>query len=462
MKRNGVRMMALLMCLCMLCACGKEVPEEAQVTDVVEATGDAVIQNTEASSEEILSGEEPDAVTEENEAREELSKEEIYWQQVLESFADSEYDMTAALTGTALKDYCEDYFSLGVGINGSTLDNLTTYSDEYMAVVKKHFNSCTMSNLMKSCYLLRQQESIASTAEGDGSPVLSFETIDDTLKWCMDNGVKMRGHTLVWHAQAPDWFFREGYTNDGAYVDKDTMLFRMESYIKQVLTHVQDNYPGVIYCWDVVNEAVELGEGGDKDSFFSCRVSSGEGPNPWYLTIGEDYVEMAFTYARKYADKDVKLFYNDYNTFDVNKRANIIRLCEHLKEKGLIDGIGMQGYWGLDWPAQIDIEMTIKLYAKLDLEIQITELSVGVDEENEEQFLAQAKKYFNIFMFLRNLDTQGGGSANITNVTLFGLKDHYHPADTTNARLFDANFQPKEAFRRVKAILNASYKKLDE
>lgn len=450
------------MCLCMLCACGKEVPEEAQVTDVVEATGDAVIQNTEASSEEILSGEEPDAVTEENEAREELSKEEIYWQQVLESFADSEYDMTAALTGTALKDYCEDYFSLGVGINGSTLDNLTTYSDEYMAVVKKHFNSCTMSNLMKSCYLLRQQESIASTAEGDGSPVLSFETIDDTLKWCMDNGVKMRGHTLVWHAQAPDWFFREGYTNDGAYVDKDTMLFRMESYIKQVLTHVQDNYPGVIYCWDVVNEAVELGEGGDKDSFFSCRVSSGEGPNPWYLTIGEDYVEMAFTYARKYADKDVKLFYNDYNTFDVNKRANIIRLCEHLKEKGLIDGIGMQGYWGLDWPAQIDIEMTIKLYAKLDLEIQITELSVGVDEENEEQFLAQAKKYFNIFMFLRNLDTQGGGSANITNVTLFGLKDHYHPADTTNARLFDANFQPKEAFRRVKAILNASYKKLDE
>lgn len=461
MKRNGVRMMSLLICLCMLCACGKEVPEEAQVTDVVEATGDAVIQNTEAASEEILSGEEPDAVTEENEAREELSKEEIYWQQVLESFADSEYDMTAALTGTALKDYCEDYFSLGVGINGSTLDNLTTYSDEYMAVVKKHFNSCTMSNLMKSCYLLRQQESIASAAEGDGSPVLSFETIDDTLKWCMDNGVKMRGHTLVWHAQAPDWFFREGYTNDGAYVDKETMLFRMESYIKQVLTHVQDNYPGVIYCWDVVNEAVELGEGGDKDSFFSCRVSSGEGPNPWYLTIGEDYVEMAFTYARKYADKDVKLFYNDYNTFDVNKRANIIRLCEHLKEKGLIDGIGMQGYWGLDWPAQIDIEMTIKLYAKLDLEIQITELSVGVDEENEEQFLAQAKKYFNIFMFLRSLDTQGGGSANITNVTLFGLKDHYTPGDTTNARLFDTNFQPKEAFNRVKAILNSSYKKLD-
>jgi len=458
MKRISTRVISLLMCICMLCACGgKEPRDESQGTEVVEATNEAGEQNTDETS-----GEDTEEVADESGEQEQLSEEDIYWQQVLESFADSEYDMTAALTGTALKDYCEDYFSLGVGINGSTLDNLTTYSDEYMAVVKKHFNSCTMSNLMKSCYLLRQQESIVSAAEGDGSPVLGFETIDDTLQWCMDNGVKMRGHTLVWHAQAPDWFFREGYTNDGAYVDKETMLFRMESYIKQVLTHVQDNYQGVIYCWDVVNEAVELGEGGDKDSFFSCRVSSGEGPNPWYLTIGEEYVEMAFTYARKYADKDVKLFYNDYNTFDVNKRANIIRLCEHLKEKGLIDGIGMQGYWGLDWPAQIDIEMTIKLYAKLDLEIQITELSVGVDEENEEQFLAQAKKYFNIFMFLRNLDTQGGGSANITNVTLFGLKDHYHPADTTNARLFDTNFQPKEAFQRVKAILNASYKKLDD
>ena len=84
------------------------------------------------------------------------------------------------------------------------------------------------------------------------------------------------------------------------------------------------------------------------------------------------------------------------------------------------------------------------------------------NEETEEQFLAQAKKYFSIFMFLRNLDTQGGGSANITNVTLFGLKDHYTPGDTTNARLFDTNFQLKEAFTRVKAILNATYKKLDQ
>lgn len=58
-----------------------------------------------------------------------------------------------AVQDIALKDACADYFLLGVGINGSTLDNLTTYDPEYMALVKKHFNSVTMSNLMKSCYI---------------------------------------------------------------------------------------------------------------------------------------------------------------------------------------------------------------------------------------------------------------------------------------------------------------------
>ncbi len=357
----------------------------------------------------------------------------------------------------SLKEYCKDYFTLGVGINGSTLDNLTLHSEEYMALVKQHFNSCTLSNLMKSAYILKQDESIQSAKEGDGSPVLTYECIDSTLQWCMDNGVGMRGHTLVWHTQAPDWFFREGYTNDGEYVDKDTMLFRMESYIAQLMTHVQDNYPGVVYCWDVVNEAVDEVKG-DPDSAFSCRTENEGTPNPWYITIGEDYVEMAFTYARKYAAEGVKLFYNDFNTYDASKREYIYTLCEGLKEKGLIDGIGMQGYWSTTYPSMSAIEGTIMRFAKLDLEIHITELSVGVDEETEEAFKSQGQRYFNIFFSLRNLDKEGGGSANITNVTVFGLKDHYHENDTTNSRFFDKDFQPKPAYERVRDVMKAIYK----
>lgn len=365
---------------------------------------------------------------------------------------------TVAPEDASLKDLCGNFFSFGVGINGSTLDNLTLHSEEYMALVKQHFNSVTLSNLMKSCYILKQNESMENVKNGDVTPVLTYESIDPTLKWCMDNGVGMRGHTLVWHTQAPDWFFREGYTNDGAYVDKETMLFRMESYIKQLMSHVQEEFPGVVYCWDVVNEAVDPGSA-DPNTNFGCRTTHGEGEaNPWYVTIGPEYVEMAFTYARKYAAEGVKLFYNDFNTYQSDKCQYIYNLCKDLKEKGLIDGIGMQGYWGIDYPSTSSIGSALLKFSELDLEIHITELSIGVDEETPEQFEAQAKAYGNIFFMLRNKDKEGGGPANITNVTVFGLIDHYQPTDTTNARFFDSDYQPKPAYYKVYNMFRSMYK----
>ncbi len=358
----------------------------------------------------------------------------------------------------ALKDLCSNYFSLGVGINGSSLENQTLNIPEYMELASKHFNSVTMTNLMKSCYILDQKASIDNLANGSEEPALSFASIDPTLKWCQENGMKMRGHTLVWHTQAPEWFFREGYDEKNDYVSKEVMLTRMESYIRQLLTHVQTEYPGVIYCWDVVNEAVDP-DSADKNSFFKCRTKLNNDPNPWYETIGPDYVEMAFTYAREYADPDVKLFYNDFNTFQDQKLAGIYALAEYLKEKGLIDGIGMQGYYGLDYPSNTAIENAIRKYAELGLELQLTEFSISVDKEDEASFEKQAKKYGQIFYMLSTLDTAGGGPANITNVTLFGLVDHYREGDTTNSRLFDKDYEPKPAFEKVYKIMETNYTK---
>lgn len=458
-----VCLVMLGICLVVLVSgCGREdagAVQEPSGTAREQASESQSVSQTDEESQDTLE-EEPaseETISEETTSEEVLSEEDLYWQEVLaEEFGNSRYDLTAALTEPALKDLCSSHFTLGVGINGSTLDNQTLNMPEYMAVVKKHFNSCTMTNLMKSGYILDQQGSQESARGGDGSPALSFATIDPTLEWCQANGMQMRGHTLVWHAQAPDWFFREGYSDKGKYVDRETMLFRMESYIAQLMTHVQDNYPGVVYCWDVVNEAVDPDKG-DPDSFFLCRTENGGTPNPWYTTIGEDYVEMAFTYARKYAAEGVKLFYNDFNTYQTEKRDAIYALCQSLKEKGLIDGIGMQGYWGVDFPSIGTLEITIRKFAELELEIHITELSVGVDEENEESFEKQGQRYSAIFMSLSALDTEGGGSANITNVTFFGLIDHYRQGDATNSRLFDALYQPKPAFIRVRNMMKTLY-----
>ena len=239
-RDRGKVLTGLLLALCLaMAACGG--PDGKNTTDSNGQTGESESQRKESEMQTLEGG----ASSEETER--EASGENAEGSGQEESGIPDVQEIS-------LKDLCGDYFSLGVGINGSTLENLTTYDEEYMALVKQHFNSVTMSNLMKSCYILQQKESQESP---DGMPVLDFTSIDDTLQWCMDNGVKMRGHTLVWHTQAPGWFFREGYKDDGAYVDKETMLARMESYIRQLLEHVQENYPGVIYCWDVVNEAVD-------------------------------------------------------------------------------------------------------------------------------------------------------------------------------------------------------------
>ena len=374
------------------------------------------------------------------------------WQAQLEAFSDSPFDLSAALTAPSLKDMCSDYFRLGAGLYGSALSNCAINSPEYMIVVKKHFNSVTLTNLMKPAYILDQARSMQNAAQGIKDPALSFSNCDPVLAWCMENGVQFRGHTLVWHAQTPEWFFREGYTNDGPLVDRETMLYRLESYIRQYLTYVQEKYPGVVYCWDVVNEAVEPSSAGDSGSFFYCRKSYDDGkPNLWYQVIGEEYVEMAFTYARKYAAEGVSLFYNDYNAYDPKKLENIYKLCEYLNSKGLIDGIGMQGYWGISYPALGTIKDAISKYAELGLEIQITELSISAEGTSREAFEAQGVRYASIMRLLQSLDTASGGKANITAVTFFGLMDGYmlYSNDTNTSRLFDSGLQPKPAFNQI-------------
>lgn len=375
------------------------------------------------------------------------------------------YDITESVNGTKLKDAFADYFTLGAAINGTSHNNSTIALDAMAEVLKYHFNSTTFSNLMKPQFLLDQQQSINNIARGVKTPAVKFSAVEPGLKFCQLNGIKMRGHVLVWHAQTPDWFFREGYQNNGAYVDKETMLMRMESYIKQVLEYTQTNYPGVIYCWDVVNEAIENTPGWyETQSGFTIRTKSGSGDNLWYKVVGIDYVEKAFEYARKYADPSVKLFYNDYNTFQTGRRESIYKLAKYLKEKGIIDGIGMQGYMSLYYPGikngSESVRNAINRFAELGLEIHITELTINTDDKknSEEAYRLQAARYKELFELLLELDTDGGGKANITNVTFFGVMDDYHFYKNTQnnpeySRLFDGNLKPKPAFYSILALV---------
>jgi len=371
------------------------------------------------------------------------------------------FDITYAVSGIALKDAFRDYFRMGVGINGNAITNASVRSEALNRIKAYHFNSTTYTNLMKPDFLLYQQGSISNYQSGNPEPALRFDSIIEGMEFCVANNINMRGHVLIWHNQVPEWLFREGYQQTGDFVDRETMLNRMRSYIRQVLEFTQTNYPGVITCWDVVNEAVAVTAGGyETQSGFYIRTTFGENrDNLWYKVIGADYFVKAFEFARRYAGADVKLFYNDYNTFQPVKTERIFALISHLKELGLIDGIGMQGHMGLDYPGisagNHNIKAAIERFAQLGLEIQITELSINSGNDDEISMQRQADRYEELFRLLTQMDTAGGGPANITSVTVFGLMDRYlfYPADRTFSRLFDGRLQPKPSFRSVMSVV---------
>lgn len=361
-------------------------------------------------------------------------------------------------TDYPLKDLCNDYFKFGCGISGYNEKSSALNVDRFMEIVEAQFSSCTSTNLMKPVYILNQNLSKKNLKAGIDEPGLDFSSINRTLDWCMKHKVALRGHTLVWHSQTPDWFFKEGYESDGEYVSRDVMIHRLDSFICQYLTYVQTNYPGTVYCWDVVNEAVDP-ENGDPTTNFMCRIKNSTQPSGWYQTIGKDYPEVAFSIARKYADKDVKLFYNDYGAVGKTKRQYIYNLCKSLKEKNLIDGIGMQGYWDVKNPSLNDIETAINQYSELGLELQLTEWTIPAASETEAGFIQQAERYASVLRLLQKLDTQGGGNANITCVSFFGLQDGFslNINDTNTSRLYDKDFNPKPVYYSIQDVFKLYY-----
>lgn len=335
----------------------------------------------------------------------------------------------------ALKEAYKELFSVGVA---ATANEIPEYRQ---GLITEQFNSITPGNELKADSVLDYATCI-SDPKYDDNPAVKFDRVKPILDFAKENGIPVRGHTLVWHSQTPRWFFAVGYSNaaNAPLVSKELMLKRMENYIKQVIEYTQSNYPNLIYAWDVVNEAINPGDGEDG----SYRSAD----SLWYQVIGPEFIEKAFEYARKYDKEATKLFYNDYNTEDSARMLAILAIVKDLKEKGLIDGIGLQCHFTIDSPSLIDVDTSIRRYGELGLEIHITELDMGMEENTEEAYLRQAKRYKRLFTILKSIDE--AGTANITNVTFWGLSDDVSWLNETDKPsyplLFDKFLLQKPAF----------------
>ncbi len=383
-------------------------------------------------------------------------------------------------TYSSLAVLAEQYgFKLGAVIGAYEMMN-----EDYKELMIWHFNSITASNEMKAYSLLDQR---ASQNNEDGMPVMNYEAADQIVSFARDNGIGVRGHALVWDAYMKDWFFREGYQNTGEYVDTETMKERLRYYIEEVIGHFERNYPGVVYCWDVVNEAVadDVAECETGDDRHLRMYRNGE-ENPFYTYIGPDYVELAFMYARDAVDKlqsensevDIKLFYNDYNTFYEEKRDAICVLVESInsyskdangENRKLCDGIGMQSYIGgygqqagcMNNNDLNKIEAAILQYSSMGMEVHATELAVRNYENDAYTMEKHADFYRALFEVYKKVNA--GEDKPLTSVTIWGLcdnpwmseSDYGYKMNGPYCGLFDEKYHIKDSFRKVYALLSA-------
>ena len=222
---------------------------------------------------------------------------------------------------------------------------------------------------------------------------LLLETSDETsvcvrlnaakpfLDFCRDNSIPVHGHTLLWHNQTPSEFFHLGYDIGKPFADRDIMLGRMENYIRAVMEITEEQYPGLIMSWDVVNEAVS-------DSAPELRKNVN-----WYKTVGPDYVEKAFEYARRYARPDVLLCYNDYSTPYYPKLNGILNLLETLVAQGNIDCYGFQAHYESGQPGVSAVENAIRKIIALGLRLRVSEMDIKINTDGPASLQAQAKMY---------------------------------------------------------------------
>ncbi len=358
----------------------------------------------------------------------------------------------------ALKDYF-DYFGFCVSYNNTFKEALLQKG------LPLHASCITMENEFKPDFIFAwaKPNKLSEFRGEDGklyevpADIPNFKQMDSILSDMKKLGLKLRGHTLVWHSQTPVWFFQKNFSRNGEteLVTPAEMNARMEWYIKTVLEHVAEwekknnNGEHMILAWDVVNEAAS-------DNSTETNYLRDASSSKWFAIYQNDtFIVNAFRYANKYAPKDVKLVYNDYGCSSPNKNKAICKIIDAIQAApdARIDAAGMQTHISINDSA-VNFEKAVKNFLAKGINVQITEMDVanGASSYNAMKLKDCYKSYFKMFIANRKQPGKNG----IEGVTLWGVRDEWtwlnsmHKGHTQYPLLFnDKNYYCKPAYYGV-------------
>ena len=304
-------------------------------------------------------------------------------------------------------------FFVGAAVNEEAFRSDPSYGE----IIAREFNLVTCENAMKFGPLRPARDQFA------------FADADRIVAFAQGHGMKVRGHTLIWHRMLPDWLTQHNLSYDDC-------IDPVRSHIHIVTAH----YRGQIMAWDVVNEAFE-DDGQWRDTFF-------------LRAFGPDYVALMFHWAQE-GDPEARLFYNDFGTETVNRKSRAVHalLRELLDRSVPVHGIGFQMHLDLRAPPKpSEVAACLNWFADLGLEIHITEMDVAIPDPASQQDLdKQADIYRGILEACLSVER-------CTAFVTWGVTDRYSwiPSSTPGrgtALLFDENGRAKPAYYAVKEAL---------
>ncbi len=300
----------------------------------------------------------------------------------------------------------------GIGMGTAVAIKALQNNPTYRQVLVREFNMVTPENVMKFQPIHPERDRY------------HFAPADALVAFAQANQMQVRGHTLVWHRQLPDWLTKGKWTRE-----------ELMTILRQHIYTVVDRYRGQLVAWDVVNEAIA-----DNASLRDTI---------WLKGIGSEYIEMAFRWAHE-ADPQAHLFYNDYGGEDLGKKSDAIyALVKDLRQRDVpIHGIGLQMHISINNPPKPEaVAANIKRLGELGLEVQITEMDVrihGGTGTREEKLAAQANLYRDMLKVCLN-------APNCKAFVTWGFTDKHswipsHFGHPDSPLIFDELFHPKPTY----------------
>lgn len=192
-----------------------------------------------------------------------------------------------------------------------------------------------------------------------------FHHCDLIVDWCLEHGIKVKGHVLVWHVTSPSFL---------AELSPEELREQLRRHIYTVMGH----FRGRISIWDVVNEALA------PDGTLA--------QNMFYQKLGQSYIDDSFRWAHD-ADPNAFLIYNDNKVEGCGllpecrsqKADAFYNLLKGMKERGVpVHGAGMQAHFntagtGLSQPpTPRSVKAQIRRLGDLGLRVNLSEMDVRV------------------------------------------------------------------------------------